>query len=1306
MREARQTAGAAGRTALILRSAALFGILFQARLLAADLADTPVFTVTLTAAFMLPWILVRKRIPPLPGSLILILLPWATRTLIALPRFFRSGPAVTLDALLLNLDRNNFVSLLPFYWAALTTYFSLRSRRFLRGDIIAADILLVMLFYITGTSRIEIYRWPVLMISLFALIIFLQLLALMLSMPAEYRPGRAEGIRAGAAFFALVLIGSLALIGPSQERALDQGGGLLQPDLFSFDFSQFLRLESEISMNEDLVFIVRKDADDPHIFLRRFVLSGYGKKQGFFRQDPVDEVNHPQRLPEGRTVREIEPIRNYRVTGQEYYLVNFDASAFIAMKEPALIIPFDTWDASSFSSAYGVQSHTSEVYPLELIGAVREAPGPADLGLSPEEYAFYTDYGADGEIATYARQITGALRGYWEQVQAVYDHLKFGEYRYSLKPGLASGGDQLKHFLFTAKKGYCSYFAFSMALLLRSLGIPARVAVGFYIDPRLNTFDYYPVRADMAHAWVEVRYPEYGWIEYDPTTRITAEDEEFRPPSELAPDTFERLLKEILDNHSRLVPREQSGEEAPLSALASLGERTRRFILNYWGYIVAAVYLLILFVIRLGPLAASILETKPRKKAERLWAHTVRRLALAGYRKKPSRTPGEWAANPGGDPAPEPFGAYPLYQCVSAARYAPAYGEEDFRAMGECYALFVRRYTSAVSPGRRILAWLLPPLALTLGPARYRTGKASMIFLVLILLVGTGGSEAQNGLEQADTLFDEARRAQEGEFWERAIELYGRGAERYPQDIRFPWALGDLYFSRRLYRLAREEYRKIEGLLPGSGGILYQLYQTSGYLNEDKAAAAYLERFLEIQPDDQEGINRLGWMYYKLHRLGEGERLLRAAIERLGTDADLSMTLGTIYSDMFRYEDAKKWYLEAINRGEAAGDREFSAVAHYNLAILESRFYRFADALERTNLSLNALNRASGRLMRGELYLRRLDIPRTIGEYQAAYEIDTSSLSKVNLAQTFQIAGRLEEARLYAEDSLRQGDLSWMLNYGIDPIRYRRDLHEILYKSYAGLAETEARRIYGSLGDGLRALARRASCRFKAALHRRLFAKYSLLSAQAYTADTEGQDHPEALLLYYDAFKTYPRRALSYLREAWNFEFPINPLSEASYRAKEGTLLKNRALLTDALARFDPGWERDMIADVYAELALIRGGGEEKREAAERLYALNPGALRQRGIALPLELTTKGPNPISGTALRRALKKAGMDASAPGTKRRFRLSISHENLSADCELYDVGRGSVVFRRQIPLRDPAQNLDVFAGTLGDLVFTVE
>jgi tetratricopeptide (TPR) repeat protein len=1361
---------------LILRTAALFAILWQFRLLARDLPDTPVFMATLFCAFVSAWILAKRNIKAVPAVLSLLLIPWTARTMIALSRFLVSGPVTALDSLLLGFDRNSFVFLPPFYWAAVTTFFAARSRRFLRGDIVAAQGLLLVIFCMTRSADLEAYRWPVLMIGFFAALVFLQLLALLLSLPPEYLARRTEKLPASAALFILVLIGGILMIRPSQEGAVDRGGGLLQPNLFRFDFSQILRLESEIRMNDDLVLIVRRPFDGSNVLLRRFVLSGYNVKQGFYRHETIDEAAHPQRLPGGRTLLEPAPVRSYRIMDQEYFLVNFDPSAFIGMNEPVEIVPFESWDASSFSSAYGVQSHISDSYPFELMDAVPDRTGsvfsgasgeyaefgPEVLGLTPEDFAYYTEYGGDKRIAAFAREITGGFTNYWEMVQMVYDRLKYGEYRYSLKPGIAPDGDQLGYFLFEAKKGYCSYYAFAMTLLLRSLGIPSRAAVGFFIAPEQSAFDYYPVRSDMAHAWVEVYFPQYGWIEFDPTTEQLAEDEEFRFSSGVPQELFDRLMKEILENRSRLVPKEGGEADSGPVSLSALGKSAGRFIQERWALLFAGFLIILFIIMRAGLFISSILSRDPRKKAVRLWSHTLRRLALAGFnRRSLVMAESEWTRKLDEDRNLE---AYTLYRYASAARYAPAYTQEDFMELRNRYALFSSQYRKTVALYRRILAWLCPPLALALGPGKAaksgkgpddtgpsRRGYAGIaglaLFLIFTLNADTipaqdGDLGVDLGMEitgQADALFEAATEAQGAEFWERAIELYSQGEKLFPGDSRFPWALGSLYYSRKLYGLAWEEYRKVETLFPFDPDILYRLSRVAGYLNRDAVSAGYLERVLAIAPDYREAIGSLGWMYYKLHRLKEGEELLRAALERFGPDPDFSMTLGTIYSDMFRYEEAKAHYLEAIAGGENVGDREFAAVAYYNLSILESRFYKYREAFDQTNASLASRNRASGRLARGELFLRRLELPRVFSEYQSAYEIDTSPLSKVNLAQVYQIAGRLEEARLYAEDCLTLGDLSWMLNYGIDPDRYKRDLHDILYKTYTGLANAGGREVYGTAAEALGGFFRRWLYRYKALSHRFLFQKYSLISAGAYSAYTAGADGsgsgddvqsslgPDAWLQYYDAFKPYPQRALVYLRNARNQEVPLVDAAVPSYDLEEGILLKDRELLRRSIPDFDPLWERDMIADTYSELyPLLKGRNRrfERFDAAERLYALNRGALRQKGIDLPVELTisaaTEDASAVRGVkktekALRRTLRQMGIDevprspdSAAPDVfSPRFRLDITVAAGEAHCILHDGGRGVDVFRESIPLESVSpRDLAGFARILGDGLFTEE
>jgi hypothetical protein len=1323
-----------GLAGLLLRSIALFAILWQFRLLAADLADAPVYAATLACAFLGAFVLAwRPTITPPAALLILLLAPWAARALTALPGFFAPGPSIVLDSLLLNLDRNSFASLPPFYWAAFASYFSARSRRFLRADIIAADALLLVVYSIVHSSDLPAYRWPVLMIAVFSAVIFLQILAFMLSLSPEYGLHKREGILGGAALLILTLAGGALLIRPSQEEAVDRGGGLLEPNMFHFDFSQVLRLESEISMNDDLVFIVRKDPEDYHIYLRRYVLSGYNPKQGFYRHETIDEAAQPQRLPDRRVELEAEPIENFRLTDQEYYLVNFDSAALIALKEPVEIVPFETWDASSFSSAYRVRSQASEVLAMELVDVdPGELSGEA-LGLSAEEYAHYTEYGGNERIARYARELAGDYESYWEKIQVIYEELKYGDYRYSLKPGIAPDGDQLGYFLFETKKGYCSYYAFAFTLLLRSLGIPARIAAGFFIDPELDTFNYYPVRTDMAHAWVEVRYPGFGWIEYDPTTTNLAEGEEFNFSSGVPQELFERLMREILENRSRLSPKMSQDDGDGASVLAALGRNIGSFFQEYWPPIAALLTAAIFVWIRAAFLALSALERRPRKKALLLWAHTLRRLRLAGHRRRPQEQgEAEWARSlDGAFP-----GLYALYQGAAAARYAPDYAPERWKEMEARYRSFERRYREQAPLLRRALAWVLPPLAPVLGakkgPGSRRSGAAGLLVAALLLWPGSdsGRAQAPEGEAGSTELYEAALEAQKSEYWDRAIELYNQGMERYPLDSRFSWALGQLYESRRLYGLAWETFRKTEALTPNDPELLHPMALTAGYLNENAVSAKYLERLLTIAPENLDAISNLAWMYFKLHRLEDGERLLLDARNRFGPSADFAMTLGTIYSEMFRYDESREAYLEAIAGGEEWGDHTFSSVAHYNLSLLESRFYHFSEALEETDASLASQNRSSGWLARGELYLHRLDFKQTFAAYQDAYENDNSPLSKLNMAHAFQVAGRLEEARLYAEDNLKSRDLSWMMNYGIDPDRYRRDLHQILWNTYSGLAKTGAFIPRSGPRDRFEGFVMAGYYSFKAAVHRHLFRKYSLLAANAYQAVSAppGELRLEALIQYYNAFEAYPRRARVYLGLARDFEASLIPQAANSYDMQMGILLKDRGLLNAVIGALDPVWERDMIAEIYAELAMTAKGGSrraERQDAAERLYALNQGALRQNGIPLPISQrfvferneddrvfrqTARLIKPLAKMLGKAGFQETGIRAEGANIAR-FTLTLEIEEREPEggwlihCELRDEGRGTSAWRRSIPLPgSSARDLSAFARSLADEAFT--
>jgi hypothetical protein len=1310
---------------IAFRSASLFIILFQLRLIAADLADTSVFTATLLLGFAAAVFLSVFRVngkPATPAAALISIgfIPWTGRALIAVPRLFMPGRtdevAVFFDSLLLNLDRNNFVSLLPFYWIAASSWLAVRSRKFLRAAVITDTFILLFIYSATRAQKIELYRWPIVTIVMFAAVVFLQAMALLFSTSPETQLQRKEACFAVTALFVVAALGGFLFLKPFQEHAVEMGGGLLRPKLFSFDFSQFLKLDSEISMKNDLVMIVKKE-DDGNTLLRRSVLSGYSRKQGFFRIEELDERTHPQRLPGRHVYLQPAEFEAARIEKQEYFLVNFDASAFIGMKEPASISPYENWDASSFSSAYAVESLVSDANFLQLsraadnaghLGAARVSA--AELNLSENEFKIYTDYGDDGRIRALACEITEGRDNYNGKVAAVYEHLKYGGYRYSLKPGIAPDGDQLGWFLFNSKKGYCSYFAFAFALLLRSVGIPARVAAGFFVDPETNTFNYYPVRSDMAHAWVEVAFPRYGWIEFDPTTENLAEGEEFSFQSGTDPALFEKYIREILENRPRMKLKEGGGDAPPASPFGLLARKSLDLLRSYSFALAAFALLSLFFYIRCGLFFSVFFTRKPRAKSVRLFKHACRLLRLAGERRDTALAEAQWCQKLD----LQYGGIYSLYLAGAAARFASEYAACDFITQKANYENFRASYKKSVPFWRRVCSWVLPPL--TLAPSSFKNASLTPLLLAVFLSGLLSGSAAkaqsaqsgeENGLSSADALYEEAADADYAEHWERAIELYREGGRLYPEDIRFAWSLGNLFYNRSLYGLAWDEYREAETNGGANSFLLSRMARTAGYLNRDGLSVEYYERALEIDNGNKDAIGSLGWMYFKVHRLLDGEALLLSALERFGDDADFSMTLGTVYSGMYRYDDGKRWYDRAISLGEMTGDRAFTAVAWYNLSILESRFYRYGLCMDAANFSLEAQNRSSGRLARGELWQNQLRLEKAREDYEAAYETDASPLSKLSLAQAYQASGRLEEARLYAEDCLKGGDNSWMLNFGIDPARYKRDIRQILCKTYSGLAQAaRLRRLHFQF----------ITNSFKAKVNGLLYRKYCLAAADAYRAKMRsGGPYLDSFTQYYNAFEAYPRRAQAYLNKARAFETELIPASVPSYCLEEGVLLKDSNLIKEALNALDPLWERELIARCYKELARGKAlslSAGERRAAAEKLFALNKGALLQAGLRLParIEIIENEGAAVSRKALLRALKAAGF--SEAGEAGRFTLSITIEGAKASgqtavCVLSDMEEELKLLFLSFPLPSASRaGYRALAMSLGDAVFRVE
>lgn len=91
------------------------------------------------------------------------------------------------------------------------------------------------------------------------------------------------------------------------------------------------------------------------------------------------------------------------------------------------------------------------------------------------------------------------------------------EFSYTLELPATADEATLEHFLLDRKAGHCEYFSTAMAILLRTRGVPTREVNGFLGGEWSEFGDYLAVTQNQAHAWVEVWFPELGWVPFDPT---------------------------------------------------------------------------------------------------------------------------------------------------------------------------------------------------------------------------------------------------------------------------------------------------------------------------------------------------------------------------------------------------------------------------------------------------------------------------------------------------------------------------------------------------------------------------------------------------------------------------------------------------------------------------------------------------------------------------------------------------------------------------------------------------------------------
>ena len=169
---------------------------------------------------------------------------------------------------------------------------------------------------------------------------------------------------------------------------------------------------------------------------------------------------------------------------------------------------FHNLDHERAVTAYEGISDLSQPLPTSL----DHLPATGAVAI-PDRYLQLPEH-LDPRIPELARKLADAEPSPYRRASAIQRYLTT-QYGYTLQLPSQPPADPLADFLFHRRRGHCEYFASSMAVLLRTVGIPSRIITGFRGAQFNQINSTYIVRASDAHSWVEAFIPGAGWIAFD-----------------------------------------------------------------------------------------------------------------------------------------------------------------------------------------------------------------------------------------------------------------------------------------------------------------------------------------------------------------------------------------------------------------------------------------------------------------------------------------------------------------------------------------------------------------------------------------------------------------------------------------------------------------------------------------------------------------------------------------------------------------------------------------------------------------------
>ncbi len=191
-------------------------------------------------------------------------------------------------------------------------------------------------------------------------------------------------------------------------------------------------------------------------------------------------------------------------------------------------------------------------------------------------------------VTRLAEQITANHETAYDKARAIEAYLRSITYNEQISAP-AAGQDGVDYFLFDVQEGYCDYYASAMVVMLRSIGVPARYVRGYSQGSRKEGS--YHLQEKDSHAWPEVYFPAFGWIEFEPTAgepvliRPRSQDEAAASDRHPRPRPYDEQVRQMDPGDFETIP-----DVTPASLWQRVGRKVG-LALSAIGLILAAVVL-------------------------------------------------------------------------------------------------------------------------------------------------------------------------------------------------------------------------------------------------------------------------------------------------------------------------------------------------------------------------------------------------------------------------------------------------------------------------------------------------------------------------------------------------------------------------------------------------------------------------------------------------------------------------------------------------------------------------------------------